>query len=56
MSMSMARNDIERALRDVLSAGENDDPDFSYVGEPVEAEDWRSRLHLTANVKHGCSS
>jgi hypothetical protein len=35
MSMSMARNDIERALRDVLRAGENDDPDFSYIGEPV---------------------
>jgi hypothetical protein len=39
VSMSMARNDIGRALGDVLRASENDDPDFSYVGEPVEAED-----------------
>lgn len=42
--MSMARNDIERALRDVAAAAENDSPDFSYrlrltVGHLVEALD-----------------
>jgi hypothetical protein len=30
LSMAMAKNDIERALRDVLRAGANNDPDFSY--------------------------
>jgi hypothetical protein len=44
VSMSMAKNDIERALRDVIRAGENDDPDFSYrvrlvTGHLVEAID-----------------
>ena len=28
--MGVAKNDIERALRDVLRAGKNDSPDFSY--------------------------
>ena len=42
--MSMARNDIERALRDVAASAENDSPDFSYrlrltVGHLVEALD-----------------
>ena len=42
--MAMASNDIERALRDVQRAGENDDPDFTYrgrlsVGHLVEALD-----------------
>jgi hypothetical protein len=42
--MSMARNDIERALRDVAAAAENDSPDFSYrlrltVGHLVESLD-----------------
>jgi hypothetical protein len=44
VSMSIAKNDIERALRDVMRAGENDDPDFSYrvrlvTGHLVEALD-----------------
>jgi hypothetical protein len=44
VSMAMASNDIERALRDVQRAGENDDPDFTYrirlsVGHLVEALD-----------------
>lgn len=44
VSMSMARNDIERALRDVAEAGENDRPDFGYrvrlsIGHLVEALD-----------------
>jgi rubrerythrin len=44
VSMSMAKNDIERALRDVVRAGENDEPDFSYrvrlvTGHLVEALD-----------------
>ena len=44
VSMSMAKNDIERALRDVLRAGEKDDPDFTYrvrlaSGHLVEAMD-----------------
>ena len=42
--MSMARNDIERALRDVVKAGEADRPDFGYrvrlsIGHLVEALD-----------------
>ncbi len=44
VSMSMARNDIERALRDVVEAGEADRPDFGYrvrlsIGHFVEALD-----------------
>lgn len=44
VSIAMASNDIERALRDVLRAGENDDPDFTHrirlsVGHLVEALD-----------------
>ena len=44
VSMAMASNDIERALRDVVRAGENDDADFTYrirlsVGHLVEALD-----------------
>jgi hypothetical protein len=44
VSMSMAKNDIERALRDALRARRNDDPDFSYrvrlvTGHLVEAVD-----------------
>ena len=44
VSMAMASNDIERAPRDVLRAGEKDDPDFTYrirlsVGHLVEALD-----------------
>lgn len=30
VAMGMAKNDIERALRDVLAAGEDDRPDFAY--------------------------
>ena len=42
VSMAMAKNDIERALRDVQDAIENDRPDFSYrarlsIGHLVEA-------------------
>jgi hypothetical protein len=44
VSISMAKNDIERALRDVVRAGDHDDPDFSYrvrvvMGHLVEALD-----------------
>jgi hypothetical protein len=44
VAMSIAKNDVERALRDVLRAGENDDPDFTYrvrlaTGHLVEALD-----------------
>src|SRR4051812_11768682 len=44
VSMSMAKNDIERALRDTLRAGDNDDADFTYrvrltTGHLVEAVD-----------------
>jgi hypothetical protein len=44
VSMSMAKNDIERAIRDVIRAGKNDDPDFTYrvrltAGHLVEAFD-----------------
>jgi phage I-like protein len=44
VAMGMAKNDIERALRDVLEAGERDRPDFSYrvrlaTGHLVEALD-----------------
>jgi hypothetical protein len=44
ISMAMAKNDIERALRDVLQAGKDDTPDFSYrvrlsTGHLVEALD-----------------
>jgi hypothetical protein len=46
--MSMARNDIDRALRDTLRSGEQDGPDFSYrvrlvTGHLVEAIDALSR-------------
>ena len=48
VSMSMAKNDIERALHDVIRAGKNDDPDFSYrvrlvIGHLVEAVDALNR-------------
>src|SRR3954449_12852607 len=44
VAMAMAKNDIERALRDALRADKNDDPDFSYrvrlaTGHLVEAID-----------------
>lgn len=44
IAMGMAKNDIERALRDVLKAGRDDSPDFSYrvrlsTGHLVEALD-----------------
>jgi hypothetical protein len=44
ISMAMARNDIERALRDAESAIENNRPDFSYrarlaIGHLVEGLD-----------------
>jgi hypothetical protein len=44
VSMSIANNDIERALDDVIRAGKNDDPDFFYrlrltIGHLVEALD-----------------
>ena len=44
VAMAIAKNDIERALRDILRAGENDDPDFTYrirlaTGHLVEALD-----------------
>jgi hypothetical protein len=44
VAMGMAKNDIERALRDVADAGQKDRPDFSYrvrlvVGHLVEALD-----------------
>lgn len=42
VAMGMAKNDIERALRDVLAAGKEDRPDFAYrvrisTGHLVEA-------------------
>jgi hypothetical protein len=44
IAMAMAKNDIERALRDVLDAGKDDRPDFTYrvrlaTGHLVEALD-----------------
>jgi hypothetical protein len=42
VAMSMAKNDVEGAWRDVLEAGQKDEPDFSYrvrlaIGHLVEA-------------------
>jgi hypothetical protein len=44
VAMGMAKNDVERALRDVLTAAKNDRPDFAYrvrlsTGHLVEALD-----------------
>jgi hypothetical protein len=56
ISMSMAKNDIERALRDVLRVAKDDAPDFSYrvrlsTGHLVEALDALAAYSALPEVK-----